>query len=155
MCPCMTTTTLLTGSFTTILGACLGFAGSEYIRRRQQFNHAATQFRQVFIEQLLYLRGEVLPYESHIDTVEFLRHRMVKSFEAVETFKACLTTRKRKAFEKAWAQHCYGNNQPNAFTRTQKQKIIFMHYYSLGDDGKIMAEAANNLGKVLSFAKLR
>jgi len=77
--------------------------------QRQEFNKAATEFRNAFYPELIFLKhnARIDGCGSSDDLGEFLRfgylHRHLKAFE---TFKTYLTSEERMAIKKKWDEYC-------------------------------------------------
>jgi hypothetical protein len=90
-----------------ILGAYIGYYFSTRLINRQDFNKAASEFRNAFINQLNFLKSGVNTGSGDTSNIgEYLRANYVGShLSAFEVFKNYLPTSERVAIDKAWEEY--------------------------------------------------
>jgi len=103
--------TLIGGGFTIIgvlIGSFIGYYFSTRLINRQDFNKAATEFRNAFIIQLNFLKYNVSSGSGDTSNIgEYLKAHYVGSHLIVfEVFRNYLTPKKRVAIDKAWEKYC-------------------------------------------------
>ena len=118
MSPIAYETTLIGGGFTIIgvlVGGFIGYYFSTRLINRQDFNKAATEFRNAFIIQLNFLKYNVNFGSGDTSNIgEYLKAHYVKShLVAFEVFRNYLSTKERKAIDKAWVEYCNFNQYSN------------------------------------------
>ena len=107
--------------------------------QRQQFNKVATEFRNAFYPELIFLKHNAIIDEcGSSDSLEgFLRfgylHRHLK---ALETFKTYLTPEERIATKKKWEEYCN-----------------FTQYSDKTNEAELKKLALERIEKILKFAK--
>lgn len=114
----ITETTLIGGDFTIIgvlVGSFIGYYFSTRLINRQDFNKAATEFRNAFIIQLNFLKYNVNSGSGDTSNIgEYLKAHYVKShLVALEVFRNYLSIKERKAIDKAWIKYCNFNQYSN------------------------------------------
>lgn len=108
------------------VGAVVGGGIAYYLSRRaikasfelirlQDFNKAATEFRNAFIIQLNFLKYNVNSGSGDTSNIgEYLKAHYVKShLVAFEVFRNYLSIKERKAIDKAWIEYCNFNQYSN------------------------------------------
>ncbi|MBC8417156.1 MAG: hypothetical protein H8E10_01005 [Desulfobacterales bacterium] len=100
-----------------ILGACIGYYFSTRLINRQDFNKAASEFRNAFINQLNFLKFGVNTGSGDTSNIgEYLKaHYVGYHLSAFEVFRNYLTPEERVAIDKVWEKYCnfaqYSNNK--------------------------------------------
>lgn len=149
---------LIAGGFTIIgvlLGAWVGYRNAIRIQRIVEFNKAATDFRNAFLRELIFLRHNAsIPggERSYTTLDEFLQAGYIhRHLRALEVFKDYLSARERSGIDKAWQEYCYHPDNPS---------ILYFEQYSwmVANKGKDYEKQLKNIAvdrieKILEFAK--
>ena len=122
------------------------------IAQIQEFNKAATEFRNAFLPELIFLKHDaaVEKIGSTDDISEVLRFGYIhRHLKALEVFKDYLFTEDRADIDKAWKQYCYNKDNP---------EILFFEQYFTGSGSKSEKEAKKTLAlerieDIIKFAK--
>ena len=93
--------------------------------QRQEFNKAATEFRNAFLCEIIFLKHNArLPECERTYTTlnEFLQAGYIfRHLKALEVFKTYLTTYDKIAIDKAWKEYCcHSDNQNSSSTVAKK-----------------------------------
>jgi len=149
-------TSFIAGSITTLFGGILAHIFSERRDRLKEFNHAVAEFRNAFLEQVLFLKDEISdefkPAEYTTDIYTFLTTRIVDSIKAIELFKLHLSNAEKIGIKQAWNNYCYPNGTPE--TPDERKDFPFIDYrIPEYIDSKHIA--LQNLLSLLSFAKFK
>jgi hypothetical protein len=145
---------LIAGGFTIIgalLGGWIGYRNAIGIYNIAEFNKAATEFRNAFLYELIFLKHNACIPEgerTYTELNEFLfagyLHRHLKAFEV---FKSYLSSEERAGIDKVWQDYCHydieGENEP-FFAMYAEDKWE-------GKDTKILA--LERIEEILKFAK--
>jgi hypothetical protein len=134
-------TTLIGGVFTIIgvlIGGFIGYYFSTRLINRQDFNKAATEFRNTFIVQINFLKYNVNSGSGDTSNIgEYLKAYYVKShLIAFEVFRNFLSVSERKAIDVVWTEYCN-----------------FKQYSDKNNQKEARELALKNLDGVLKFAK--
>jgi hypothetical protein len=149
---------LIAGGFTIIgalLGAWIGYRNALKLHSIVEFNKAATEFRNAFLHELIFLRHNASTPEgerNYTTLNEFLQdgyiHRHLRAFEI---FKNYLSPSERVNIAKAWKEYCCHPDSPS---------IPFFEQYSwkVANRGKdyekqLKVLALNRIENILKFAK--
>ena len=148
---------IIIGCVSAAFGGYLAFVASEHTRRIQEFNKAAATFKNAFLEQIVYLKGELAdestPEEYNTDLCTFLRSNMLDSLRAIENFKPYLSVQERIGIEQAWNNYCHHGYTPqNAY---EKRKMAFIEYFTIENDEAAGQLAMQWLMGLLSFAHFK
>ena len=132
---------LIAGGFTVIgalVGGWIGYKNALSIYNVTEFNKAAYELRNAFIIQLNFLKYSVNSGSGDTSNIgEYLKTHYVKShLIALEVFRNYLSTKERKAIDKAWSEYCN-----------------FNQYSDKNNQEAIRKLALKNLEDVLEFAK--
>ncbi|MCX5829985.1 MAG: hypothetical protein NTV58_18610 [Deltaproteobacteria bacterium] len=105
---------LIAGGFTIVgalIGGWIGYRNALKLHNIVEFNKAATEFRNAFLYELIYLKHNAcIPEGERTYTTlnEFLFagyvHRHLKAFEV---FRNYLSSKDRADIDKAWKEHCH------------------------------------------------
>jgi hypothetical protein len=156
-------TTVLAGFGGAALGACFAYkTGMKMVQathknaidlmQRQDFNKAATEFRNAFLPELIFLKhnAKIAGTGSSDDLSEFLLSGYIRRhLKALEVFKNHLSAQERADIDKAWKQYCYNKDNP---------EFLFFEQYFTGMGSKSEKEAKKTLvleriEDLLKFAK--
>jgi len=149
---------LIAGGFTiigVILSAWIGYRNALKVQNIITFNKAATEFRNAFLHELIFLRHNASTPEgerTYTTLNEFLQsgyiHRHLRAFEI---FKDYLSSSDRVDIDKAWQEYSCHPNNPG---------VLFFEQYSwkVANKGKdhekqLKVLAMNRIEKILEFAK--
>jgi hypothetical protein len=136
----------VSGGIVAVFSGWLSHVFSEHRRRREDFNKAATEFRNAFVHELIFLRHNAsIPGGERTYTTlnEFLQagyiHRHLRAFEI---FRDYLTTKERAGIDKAWKEYCH---HPDT-------NILWFEQYSWKAANKVLAgkKTVPKLGRVES-----
>jgi len=147
---------LIAGGFTVIgalVGGWIGYINALNIYNITEFNKAATDFKNVFLYELIYLKYNArIPEGERTYTTlnEFLFagyvHRHLKAYEI---FRNHLSAEDRIGIDKAWQKYCKHPDDPNTL---YFEKYI-TNNVSKEREKELMELALKNLESVLEFAK--
>ena len=116
--------------------------------KRNDFNKAAETFRDAFNETLLLLNPQSFIDKQGEDTYAILQKNIIKQEKVALEFSQILSKRKRKAFDRAWKEYCYDDNNQNT---------IFLEKYtshgSIIKNQKARTVAFDRINKLMEFAK--
>lgn len=139
-------------------GACLGaffaFRSGRKMLRIQEFNRAATDFREAFLPEILYLQHNVRVAEagSTDNLCDFLTagfsNRHLKAFGRFRSYLSSETLRK---FDKAWEEYCYYKIEGDP-----DNAPFFAQYFEETWEGQPTRDLAlRRINKILSFAEIK
>jgi hypothetical protein len=141
---------------TLLLGFLIGHRLSIGRDKRQEFNKAATIFREAFLPEITYLRhnANIGNLGSSTNLNELLFYGYVhRHLKALEIFKPNLSRKDRVGIDKAWKEYCCHPDNP---------KIPFFEKYSwmVANKGKdyeneLKTMALNRIENILKFAKTK
>jgi len=134
--------TVLAGFGGAALGACFAYkTGMKLVQEthknatnllaRQEFNKAATDFRNAFLPEITFLKhnANIGNLGSSNDLSELLRFGYVhRHLKALEIFRNHLSTKDRTNIDKAWRKYCH---------RPDNSKILYFEQYSNKSADKI------------------
>jgi hypothetical protein len=134
------------------LDAIISYLYGIKLLQRQEFNKAATEFRNAFYAELIFLKHNAIIDEcgSSDDLGEFLKFGHLRShLRAFEVFKTYLTSKERADIDKAWQKYCHNPDNPDT---------LYFEQYSTKNVGhereiEIKKIALDRIGKILKFAE--
>ena len=131
--------TVMAGFGGAILGAWLTRRSTVAILKRQEFNKAATEFRDAFLCEIIYLRYNARLSEcerAYTDLHEFPRAGyLFRHLKAFEIFRNHLSVADRKAIDKAWDEYCHPQGVPE--DPNEKKDFRFNDYMAIAESGGI------------------
>ncbi len=121
-----------------ILGAYIGYYFSIQLINRQDFNKAAAEFRNAFINQLNCLKSNVNTGSGDTSNIGEYLHSHYVSYHliAFEVFRNYLIPKERVAIDETWEKYCN-----------------FAQYSDKNNEAKTKKLALKRLKDVLKFAK--
>jgi len=142
----------------TIIAALIAILGAIHIQRMNRFNTASNTFRTQLLTELEGLYPIPVNWPGSIEIEPFLRSKFPKFQSAVEEFKAHLSGRTQKNFEKAWIQYYSATGQEGY--QCYHHYMPFISTYNV--DGKQITKDTrdtcretfrHNVDQLLSFTK--
>jgi hypothetical protein len=128
------------GLIGSIVGAFFAHLFSECRRNKEEFNKAATEFRNAFLCEITRLKHNVpLPEceRSYTTLREFLWAGYIyRHLKAFEIFRNHLSAKDRAGIDKAWAEYCN-----------------FEQYSNKGNEADLKKIALDKIENLLEFAK--
>lgn len=150
--------TVIAGFGGAILGAWPTRRSTIAILKRQDFNKAATEFRDAFLCEIIYLRYNARLTEcerTYTSVHEFLRAGYVfRHLKAFEIFRNYLSVTGRKAIDKVWDEYCHPQGIPE--DQDEKRDFRFNDYMAIEEhDGidKAKEIALQRIEKLRDFAR--
>lgn len=139
---------------TLLLGFLVGHRLSIGRDKRQEFNNAASLFRDAFLPEITFLKhnANIGSLGSSSDLGECLQFGYIhRHLKALEVFKPYLSPKNRIGIDRAWKEYCCHPDNPN---------IVFFEKYSwkVANKGKdyekqLKVIALDRVEKILGFAK--
>lgn len=134
---------LIAGGFTVIgalVGGWIGYKNALGIYSITEFNKSATEFRNAFLCELIFLKyNACLPEceRTYTTLQEFLRAGYIfRHLKAFDTFRDHLPTGERVAIDKAWEEYCN-----------------FEQYSDKNNEADLKKLALERIEKILKFAE--
>lgn len=97
------------------------------LAKRQEFNRAATEFRNAFLPEIIFLthNAKVPDIGASSELYELLRQGYIsRHLKAFEIFKDCLPTKEREDIDKAWEEYCNKESgQPHFFAYAEPVNV--------------------------------
>jgi hypothetical protein len=125
--------------------------------QRQEFNKAASVFRDVFLPETTFLKhnANIGGLGSSNKLHEMLRAAYLRQLKAIETFKDYLSAADRESIYRAWDEYCHPNGVPT--DENEKRDFRFNDYSTIEDKktGKAREVALQKINKILEFAKFK
>lgn len=141
---------------TLLIGIIIGHRLTLGRDKRQEFNKAATSFREAFLPELTYLEHNANTGNlgSSNDLCEILLAGYVnRHLNAYQIFREYLSNREKVKFEKAWRKFCYHQDEPS---------VLFFEQYSWkiqgtgkGKEKYYKQLALERLNELLKFSKIK
>lgn len=138
---------LLTNFIFTGIGALIGYLTAVRVSDRKEFQKAAIEFQESFLEVLMILDPDFSCIERDgRDINKILETAFPLQVKAMLSFRLYLPAEKRDDFNKAWNEYCHYEAEPGKPTY---RPPYFAQYH--GTDGKLAVE---RIHKLLEFAKI-
>ncbi|MCK9276247.1 MAG: hypothetical protein M0P57_14300 [Syntrophales bacterium] len=140
------------GIFSSSFGAWLAHYFSECRRKNDDFNKAASEFRNAFLPEIVYLKhNAIINGGSPSDLCEYLRSGYLRHLKALEIFKNHLSGKNKKLIEKAWKEYCFHKDNPDILWFEQYSWIVQGKGQNRDHEFKILA--LDRIMKILEYAK--
>jgi hypothetical protein len=129
------------------VGALIGYFTAVRVSDRKEFQKAAINFQESFLEVLMTLDPDFCCIEREgRDINKILEAAFPLQVKAMLNFRLYLPFDIRDAFNKAWHEYCHHETEPGKPTY---RPPYFAQYH--GTDGKLVVE---RIHKLLEFAKI-
>jgi len=129
------------------IGGLIGYFSAISVSDRKEFQKAAVNFREAFLDIILTFDLSCHYIERNgKDVSQILKDSFPQQIRAMLRFKHHLPYWKRRSFEKAWNEYCHYQAKPGKPTYDGP----FLEQY-LGTDGELVLQ---RIYKVLEFAEI-
>ncbi|HML78754.1 hypothetical protein [Geobacter sulfurreducens] len=129
------------------VGALIGYFTAVRVSDRKEFQKAALNFQEAFLEIVLTLDPKCRCIERNgRDVSQILKNTFPQQVKAMMQFRLHLPSDKKDAFDKAWNEYCHYEAKPGQPT----YEGPFLEQYH-GTDGKLAFE---RIQKLLKFSEI-
>lgn len=134
----------------TAIGGFIGYSTSISVAARKEFNSAAIDFQEAFLDAVMSLDQRFYTGENKsTNTHEILSRTFPGQIKAMLRFRQYLPSDKRESFDRAWREYCHYDvdGEPNY--------PFLEQYFEKKWEGKYTKDLAlERINVLLSFAKL-